>query len=119
MAIRLEDFLNDLPEDRRAAVEARTEELAYAVTLRQMREAYKQSQKSVADKLQVEQGAVSKLERRTDVRVSTLRDYVEAMGGTLEIRALFPDREMKIGQFSRGVKKARKPSPKPHRKAGA
>ena len=112
MAVRLEDMLAKLPEGRRAAIKARTEELVYAENLRQLREAYNQSQKSLADKLHVEQAAVSKLERRADVRVSTLRNYVEAVGGVLEIRALFPDREVKIGQFSRVVEKPRKPSPK-------
>jgi hypothetical protein len=42
---------------------------------------------------------VSKIEHRTDIYLSTLAGYVEALGGKLEIRAVFPDREMQITQF--------------------
>ena len=44
----------------------------------------------------MDQGSISKLEKRTDMYLSTLRSYVEAMGGTLDIRAVFPDGEVKI-----------------------
>jgi hypothetical protein len=49
--------------------------------------------------LGVNQGEVSKIEHRTDIYLSTLAGYVEALGGKLEIRAVFPDREMRITQF--------------------
>lgn len=45
------------------------------------------------------QGEVSKIEHRTDIYLSTLAGYVEALGGKLEIRAVFPNREMRITQF--------------------
>ena len=45
------------------------------------------------------QSEVSKIEHRTDVYISTLAEYVEALGGRLEIRAVFRDREMRISQF--------------------
>jgi Fe-S cluster biogenesis protein NfuA len=44
----------------------------------------------------MDQGNISKLEQRTDMYLSTLRSYVEAMGGALEIRAVFPDGDVKI-----------------------
>jgi Fe-S cluster biogenesis protein NfuA len=50
----------------------------------------------MAEKLHIKQAAVSKLERRTDMYLSTLRSYIEAMGGALEIRAVFPDGDVKI-----------------------
>ncbi len=53
----------------------------------------------MARKLHIQQAAVSKLERRTDMYLSTLRSYIEAMGGTLEIVAHFPDRSLRITQF--------------------
>jgi len=49
--------------------------------------------------LGVRQAAVSKLERRTDMYISTLADFIKAMGGTLEIRAIFPDGNVRITQF--------------------
>jgi Fe-S cluster biogenesis protein NfuA len=54
------------------------------------------SQTRLAELLEMDQGNVSKLEQRTDMVLSTLRSYVEAMGGTLEIRAVFPEGDVKI-----------------------
>ena len=53
----------------------------------------------MAEQLHLEQPAVSKLERRTDMYVSTLRKYIEAMGGELEIVAHFPEGNVRINQF--------------------
>jgi len=54
------------------------------------------TQARMAELLEMDQGSISKLEKRTDMYLSTLRSYVEAMGGTLDIRAVFPDGEVKI-----------------------
>jgi hypothetical protein len=54
------------------------------------------TQTRLAEVLEMDQGNISKLEKRTDMYLSTLRSYVEAMGGVLEIRAVFPDGEVKI-----------------------
>ena len=54
------------------------------------------TQRRLAELLEMDQGNVSKLEQRTDLYLSTLRSYVEAMGGALEIRAVFPDGAVKI-----------------------
>ncbi|MFO0959709.1 MAG: XRE family transcriptional regulator [Isosphaeraceae bacterium] len=100
MAIRLDDFVADLPEDQREAIRARTAELiAEEATLRQLREARVRSQEEMARKLHIKQAAVSKLERRADMYLSTLRGFIEAMGGQLEIVARFPDRAVRITQF--------------------
>ncbi len=53
----------------------------------------------MAQLLKISQGAVSKVERRTDMFISTLRNYVQAIGGDLEIRAVFPDGDVLIDQF--------------------
>ena len=68
-------------------------------SLAQLRTARKYTQTQLAEALDVPQNAVSKVEHRADVYVSTLRSYIEAMGGRLEIRALFPDVEIVITQF--------------------
>ena len=57
------------------------------------------TQVRLAEVLGVNQGEISKIEHRTDFYVSTLAGYVEALGGKLEIRAIFPDGEMRISQF--------------------
>jgi transcriptional regulator with XRE-family HTH domain len=89
-----------LPKKRRQAIAKRAAELiAEEATLRQLREARERSQEEVARKLNIKQAAVSKLERRTDMYLSTLRGYIEAMGGQLEIIARFPNRSVRITQF--------------------
>ena len=59
-----------------------------------------------ADVLDIKQGSVSKLERRTDLYISTLRRYIEAMGGELTLQARFPEGSVTIthlGQIQKGV----------------
>jgi DNA-binding XRE family transcriptional regulator len=83
------------PESRARAAAWAKEELA-KMPLNQLRNAREMTQTRLAEILNVDQGSISKLEKRTDVYLSTLRSYVEAMGGTLEVRAVFPDGEVKI-----------------------
>jgi hypothetical protein len=72
-------------ESARVAAELRRE-----LPLHQLRQALKLSQEKVAEELGVTQAAVSRLEHRPDLFVSTLRRFIEAMGGELEVRAHFP-----------------------------
>jgi transcriptional regulator with XRE-family HTH domain len=65
-----------------------------------LRQAREKTQQDVARVLHVNQPAVAKLEQRTDIYVSNLRRYVEALGGTLEITARFPDTSVTITNFS-------------------
>src|SRR5438270_5777535 len=100
MTIKLDDYLSKLPKKRQQAIRKRTAELiAEEATLRQLREARERSQVEMAERLHIKQSAVSKLERRTDMYLSTLRGFIEAMGGTLEIIARFPDQVVRITQF--------------------
>jgi DNA-binding XRE family transcriptional regulator len=93
MAASLEDKLARLPGDRRAKVDARAAELiAEEMTLRDLRRALDRTQVHLARKLGVKQETVSRLEKRSDMLLSTLRSYVAAMGGELELLAKFPDR---------------------------
>ncbi|SEU07254.1 Helix-turn-helix domain-containing protein [Pseudomonas sp. NFR09] len=68
--------------------------------LHELRKARQLSQQSLAKALNINQAAVSKMERRTDMYISTLRDYIRAMGGELEIIATFPDGQVKIDNFA-------------------
>jgi len=58
-----------------------------------LRQARLQTQVALAERLDIPQTAVSRIERRTDLLLSTMRKYVEALGGRLELRAVFPDGE--------------------------
>lgn len=101
MAIPYEDFLAKLPEEERAAIRAEADRLvAEEMTLRELRDVRARSQEEIAAKLGVNQASVSKMERRTDMYIGTLRSLIESMGGELEIIAKFPDRApVKINQF--------------------
>jgi transcriptional regulator with XRE-family HTH domain len=69
------------------------------MTLDEVREARAMTQQHLAELLGINQAAVSKMERRADMYVSTLRDMIRAMGGQLEIVAKFPEGAVRIGQF--------------------
>jgi ribosome-binding protein aMBF1 (putative translation factor) len=75
-------------------------QLRAEMPLNELRQARGLSQKALASILQVEQPAIAKIERRTDMYISTLRSHIEAMGGELEIVARFPEGEVKIERFS-------------------
>ena len=68
--------------------------------LAELRQAREQSQEELARALRVNQPAVAKLEKRTDMYVSNLRRYIEGLGGSLEITARFPEGSVSITNFS-------------------
>jgi predicted transcriptional regulator len=81
---------------RKARIADKTAALNTALTLHELRKTRTVSQQELASRLAVGQPAVAKLERRGDMYVSNLRRYVEALGGTLEIAARFPDGAVEI-----------------------
>src|ERR1700691_987299 len=93
MPITLRDKMKKLSPAQRKKVEARAAELiAEEMTLRELRHARKLTQVKMAKTLGVTQDSVSRLEKRSDLLLSTLRKTVEAMGGNLSLVAEFPDR---------------------------
>ena len=93
MATNVDDIMKELSPAQRKKVEARAAELiAEEMTLRELRYARKLTQVKMAKKLGVTQDSVSRLEKRSDLLLSTLRKTVEAMGGNLSLIAEFPDR---------------------------
>ncbi len=93
MSVSLDDMMAELDPERRRRIEERAAELiAEEMTLRELREARRLTQVSVARELGIGQDAVSRLEQRSDLLLSTLRRTVEAMGGSLSLVARFPDR---------------------------
>jgi DNA-binding XRE family transcriptional regulator len=89
MARSLDQMIAKLPAQRQAKVATRAAELA---TLKDLRQAVERTQEDLADALGVGQDSISRLEQRSDMLLSTLRRYVEAMGGKLELVAQFPNR---------------------------
>ncbi|MBI2354308.1 MAG: XRE family transcriptional regulator [Deltaproteobacteria bacterium] len=67
--------------------------------LQELRQARKLSQEQMAKNLHTKQSNVSRIEKRTDMYISTLRGVIKAMGGDLEIVARFPDGNVRINQF--------------------
>ncbi len=89
----LNEVMNELSPERRARVEARGRELIREeMTLQALRRQLEITQDELAERLDVRQGNVSKVEKRSDMLISTLRSYVEALGGTLELVAHMPGR---------------------------
>jgi len=111
MAISQKEVLASLSPERRVLVEARAQELIEEeMTLRDLRSVQHLTQARVAELLGVEQDSVSRMERRADMLISTMNNYVEAMGGRLHLIAEFPNRRpyaVKLGDLSDD---ARRPS---------
>jgi transcriptional regulator with XRE-family HTH domain len=85
--------------ERRARNAAATKEMLAEMALHELRQARERSQEELARALKVRQPAVAKLERRTDMYVSNLRRYIEALGGSLEITARFAGARVTITNF--------------------
>lgn len=94
MSKTLDQKFKELRPGRRKTVEARAAVLiAEEMSLRELRRAHRLTQKRMAAKLGIGQEGVSRLEQRSDLLISTLRGYIEAMGGSLSIIAEFTDRK--------------------------
>ena len=99
MAHKFKELQMKISAERRARVEKRVREAIKEMALDELRAAREFTQAELSQVLRVDQGSISKLERRTDMYIGTLRRYIEAMGGSLQIRAVFPDGEVQINQF--------------------
>lgn len=88
-----------LPPAARRRAAARTTAMLAEMPLQELRRARQLSQDELAKALRATQGEISRIERRADLYVSTLRRYIEAMGGRLMIVAEFPDGAVRIRQF--------------------
>ena len=100
MAKNFRELRGRMSGGARAASDAEHRRLVEEMSLHQLRRARELTQTKIAEELHMGQGDVSKLERRTDMYVSTLASYLQAVGADLEIRAVFPDgRAVKITQF--------------------
>ena len=90
---------NSIPE-RRQRINAMKRELLAEMPLHELRRAKSLTQQDLAKTIRFNQPAIAKLEKRADLYVSSLRSYIEAVGGKLKIVAEFPDGEVAITNFS-------------------
>src|SRR5260370_38498046 len=81
----------------RAEARRRVQEELKKMPLHELRAARRLTQQQLAQTLNMTQAAVSQLEQRTDIYLSTLENFVEAMGGRLEMYAVFPEGKVKLG----------------------
>ena len=97
---RFDELTKTFTPLRKRRVARKVRDLKEGMALHELRRAGERSQEELARQLKVGQPAVAKLERRTDMYVSNLRRYIEALGGSLEIRARFPEGSVAITNFS-------------------
>lgn len=91
MARKFSELRERMSPERRARNEARALALLAAMDLSELRNACRVTQEELAARLEVAQSNVSRLERRRDMLVSTLREVIEALGGELHLVAFFPE----------------------------
>lgn len=118
MARKFEELRAKMSPERRRRNEEQTRRLVLDLTLQELRQNVASlNQDELAEMLQVTQGYVSRLERQDDMLLSNLYAYVKALGGDLEIRAKFPDHEVRLTQFGSVAKLRAALGPKAKRTA--
>jgi DNA-binding XRE family transcriptional regulator len=100
MTHKFSELEEKMSPESRARVDQLVQEALKDLPLDELRNARGLSQKMLAEALGIQQPAIAKMEKRTDMYISTLRSHREAMGGRLEITAHFPDGSVKISNFS-------------------
>jgi DNA-binding XRE family transcriptional regulator len=100
MAKKFSELRSRMLPESRARAEAKAQAMLVEMPLNELRQARGLSQKTLAEVLHVQQPSIAKLEKRTDMYLSTLRSHIEAMGGELEVIARFPDGAVRISNFS-------------------
>lgn len=99
MAKKFNELRAKMSPEAQARAAARAEAMLVEMQLQELRKARNVTQVEVAMAMNVEQAAVSKLERRDDMYLSTLRGYVRALGGELKLVASFPDADIQVHPF--------------------
>lgn len=100
MARKFSALRDSMPPAAQARASAKAQRMLAEMPLHELRQARGLSQKMLADVLQVQQPSIAKMEKRTDMYLSTLRSHIQAMGGELDIIARFPDGVVKINNFA-------------------
>ena len=99
MAEKYRELTKDFSEDLKKRIQVEKNKILDDISLQELRKAMELTQLELAETLKITQTAVSKMESNTDMFISTLSRFLDAMGGNLKIVAKFPDREIEINQF--------------------
>ena len=99
MAKNFQILLDKMSPSRRAKVARRVKAQIARMPLNELRRARGLTQEQLAEALNLKQASISKIERQADMYVSTLRRFIESLGGTLRITASFPDGDVVVEQF--------------------
>ena len=99
MARNFRELRARMPPRTQARSAARAAAMLVDMQLRELRKARNATQVEVAMAMNIEQASVSKIERREDMYISTLREYVKALGGELKLVASFPDAQIQVQPF--------------------
>jgi len=123
MTVSLDEMIAmESEKSQKRIAEMAAELIAEELSLRQMRRLRKLTQSSLSKKLKIGQEGVSRIEKRTDLYISTLRGYVEGVGGKLSLVVEFPDRPPVVlaglGEEDAKKKKKRKAKAKAKSKSG-
>jgi|TARA_B110000263_G_scaffold142569_1_gene123785 predicted transcriptional regulator len=105
MARKFRELKDKMSEESQERASIKANVMLQELALAELRRALELSQDDIATQMKLKQPAISKLEKSTDMYLSTLRRYIEAMGGTLEIKARFHNSEVTINQFEEFSKK--------------
>ncbi|NJK44872.1 MAG: XRE family transcriptional regulator [Pleurocapsa sp. SU_196_0] len=103
MAKKFSELRGTLSPEAQARAAARTEGMLLEMQLRELRRSKGVTQVELAEAMGVEQTAVSKLERRSDMYLSTMYEYVKALGGELKLVASFPEGDIPVQPFEAGA----------------
>jgi transcriptional regulator with XRE-family HTH domain len=96
------DLVEKLPAERRERIDRETQALITEYELlKTLREDCHVTQEELAELMGVRQASISKIENQRDIRLVTLQKYIEALGGELDIRVSFPDRNVSLRQFTK------------------
>ncbi|WP_083219108.1 helix-turn-helix domain-containing protein [Bradyrhizobium icense] len=109
----INQIIRDLPPQRRAKISSRANELiGEEMALQHVRKALDLTQEQMAKLLGIGQDSVSRIESRSDMLISTLQSYIEAMGGSLKVIAEFPDGRVSLsGLGCEQTKRSKRPAP--------
>ena len=100
MAKKFTELRASLTQAAREKADGMARQMLAEMPLNELRQARGLSQKMLAEVLHVQQPSIAKIEKRTDMYLSTLRSHIEAMGGELDVIARFPDGSVKINNFT-------------------
>ena len=102
MAKTFNELRKRMSPERQARIRARAAALSVEMSLNELRQALQVSQEALAETLEQKQSGISKQERREDMLISTLRRFIEGLGGELDLMARFPEGDIRINQFQPG-----------------